>query len=108
MSVSSITSAQNQTIIITGSGFGTQQPFSTNTLPNCLNIEDITGQWGAGYGNDTVGVIVSSWTDSRIEITGFTNYGDSWIFRPGDQVFIAVWNPQTHVGPALFTTTVAN
>jgi hypothetical protein len=106
-SVSPITPAQYQTILITGSGLGTQQPFS-NTTSNYLNLQDITGQWRAGYRNDIVGVTISAWTDNRIEITGFSNYGGSWTFQPGDQVVIAVWNPQTHAGPALFATTVAD
>jgi eukaryotic-like serine/threonine-protein kinase len=107
MSVSPIIPAQFQTIIITGSGFGTHQPF-TNTTSNYLLLQDITGGWNAGYQHDVVGVTVSAWTDNRIEITGFQYYGGPWTFRPGDQVVIAVWNPQTHAGPARFTTTVAD
>jgi hypothetical protein len=105
--VSPITPAQYQTIIITGSGFGTQQPF-TNTTSSYLRLQDETSIWDAGYQHDIVGVTVSAWTDNRIEITGFSNYGGSWTFRLGDQVVISVWNPQTHVGPTLFTTTVTD
>jgi len=113
-SVSLIIPAQYQTITITGSGFGTQPSF-TKTTSNYLRLQDETGAWEAGYScgcsnnqTDVVGVTVSSWTDNQIKITGFNNYGNSWVFQPGDKVIISVWNPQTHAGPTQFTTTVAD
>jgi hypothetical protein len=125
-SVSKITSLQTQTVIISGSGFGTQAPFNGD-LP-CIEISDQTAGWNAGHadpsagpgtdtgascstplgGLDLITIQVSSWNDTAITFTGFTGqYGSlSWVLSPGDQVRIQVWNAQTGAGPAAYTTTV--
>ncbi|MFZ1918033.1 MAG: hypothetical protein WAU58_10705 [Terriglobales bacterium] len=47
---------------------------------------------------------VATWTDGQIIITGFSgDYGkNGWKLTEGDEVEIAVWNPQNSVGPALY------
>ncbi len=134
-SVSAISDSQDQTIVISGSGFGYQCPFDGNTP--YLQLADITAglavpvgqppnaRWNAGNsgtlpsGNcaassngDWVTVNVTSWTDSQIVIKGFTgSYGGydglfaDWQFYPGDQVQIEVWNAQSSAGPACQTVT---
>lgn len=125
-SVSTVTHLQTQTILISGSGFGTQAPFNGD-LP-CIEISDLTAGWSAGHADpanapgtgtgascsmpksatvDLVTIQVSSWNDTAITITGFTGYYVSpYVLTPGNRVRIQVWNAQTGAGPASYTTTV--
>lgn len=111
-SVSHIAPEQTQTIIISGSGFGTQAPFNGDS--DFLYILDVTGNWEAGYlppGN-LVTLDVSSWTDNQIVVSGFTgSYGDwsqqfNWTLQPGNDLTFAVWNPQTGAGPATYKISI--
>ncbi len=99
-SISKISSLQSQTIVITGSGFGTQQPYTGDS--NYLEFADITKGWGAGYNIDAVTLIVNSWEDSQIVLGGFSgSWGSSnWTLDIGDKVEVLVWNPQSGNGPA--------
>ena len=122
-SVSQITTQQIQTIVITGSGFGTQSPYTGNSA--YIALFDLTnGGWQAGnvgslegvYENDGVTLIVKSWTDSQIVLGGFSgSWGQnslgetpsgSWTLRVGDQEQIDVWNAQSGNGAGSITTTV--
>jgi len=51
---------------------------------------------------------VQSWTDTDITVKGFNgSYGQNgWLLNPGDEIEIAVWNPQSGVGPAVYHTRV--
>ena len=111
--VSRVSTAQTQTIAISGSCFGSHAPFSNgNTL--FLEIHDASqGDWGAGYGGDIVSLSVSSWTNNRIVVTGFAGaFGTSgFTLNRGDQVLISVSNassadPQHPDGPSTFAKTV--
>jgi len=92
-SVSAITPQQTQTITITGSGFGTNPPFSGTS--DYLGIWDVTaGNWSAGYGEDAVTVAVNSWTDTQIVLTGFGGfYGSGYRFANGDSLTLNIWSP---------------
>jgi len=89
-----------QTVVITGSGFGTQSPYNGDS--SFLSLLDLqegpTGTgWDAGFGgseDDLVTLNVTSWTDTQIVIEGFTgSYGsNNWVFQPGDQVVVGVSN----------------
>ncbi|MGO9750197.1 MAG: beta strand repeat-containing protein [Solirubrobacteraceae bacterium] len=121
-SVSPISPTANQTITITGSCFGSQQPYDGDS--RYIQVTDLTKNWAAGYcdpslnppgscvplssPSDAVGLNVVTWTDTQIQIAGFTvSYGQyNWTLDPGDQIQIQVWNPQTQAGPAVYTTTV--
>ncbi len=102
--ISTIKAKQYQNIVISGSGFGTMQPYNGDSA--YLQILDNTGKWSAGYVSssqvDSVWLDVSSWTDNKIVITGFTgDYGQSyWILMKGDHLKINVWNAQGGNGPA--------
>lgn len=102
--VSKIKAKQYQKIVISGSGFGTMQPYNGDS--EYLQILDTTGGWSAGYisssQDDTVTLDVTSWSDKKIVITGFTGgYGESyWTLIKGDHLQISVWNAQDHNGPA--------
>ena len=122
-SVSQISTQQIQTIVISGSGFGTQNPYTGNSA--YIALFDVTnGEWQAGnvgslegqFENDGVTLIVKSWTDSQIVLGGFSgDWGQnslgetpsgSWTLRVGDQEQIDVWNAQSGKGVAQITTTV--
>ncbi len=102
--VSKISDKQDQKIVISGSGFGTMQPYNGDS--NYLQILDTTGGWSAGYISslevDSVTLNVTSWSDKKIVIKGFTGaYGQSyWILMKGDDLQLHVWNAQNHSGPA--------
>lgn len=102
--ISAIKAEQYQNIVISGSGFGTMQPYNGDS--GYLQILDTTGHWSAGLLNssqdDTVTLDVASWSEKKIVITGFTGgYGESyWVLHKGDNLEINVWNAQTHNGPA--------
>ncbi len=108
--VSKIKPKQNQTIVISGSGFGTMQPYDGDS--GYLQILDTTGGWSAGYvsssQDDTVTLDVTKWSNKKIVIQGFTGgYGQSyWVLKKGDQLQINVWNAQNHNGPASIDETV--
>jgi uncharacterized protein (TIGR03437 family) len=104
--VTAILPQANQTITVSGAGFGTLAPFTGTS--NYLRITDLTGQWNAGYGNNLVTISVTSWTGSQIVIQGFQgSYGQNgWSLHAGDQVEVQVWNPQTG-STATFQLTVS-
>ena len=93
---------------VVGSGFGTQPTFTDGTTPY-LKILDTTDGQSAGYTGDLAKVTVTSWTDTSIEVTGFA--GDNTglnlvVINPGDAITVTVWNPQTKVESAAYSTTV--
>jgi protein involved in polysaccharide export with SLBB domain len=107
-SVSAILPQKTQTITISGTGFGTQAPYTGDS--NYINLVDSTGNWGAGStenGGNAVTLAVSSWTDSQIVLTGFSAaYGkNGWCIKPGDQLSVRVWNANTGGGPAIYPIT---
>jgi len=113
-SVSEITMQQYQTITIQGSGFGTQAAPYTGDSPY-IQLNDLTKVWQAGHTicgcitDDWVTLIVSSWTDSQITLGGFSGKWGwyNWTLDSGDKITIGVSNPQSGLGPALISTTVA-
>jgi hypothetical protein len=112
--VSAILPQQAQTITITGRGFGTLAAYSGNSSYIAVNLPT----WGAGYSgpgtNDAVGLAVTSWTDTKIVLAGFTGYygytldGDInlWV-NAGDAITLQIWNAQTGAGPSTCGNIVA-
>jgi hypothetical protein len=106
--VSRIRPEQTQTIVITGRGFGTSQPYSGDGNGDLVfYITGSLGDWAAGCGpheseNCTVGLAVKSWTDTKITVSGFTGqYGYGYfVLNTGYKVQVDVYNPQTQKGPA--------
>jgi hypothetical protein len=125
-SVSQISTQEFQTIVITGSGFGTQAPYNGDS--NYISFSDVNRNWeagfagpcpiafhgcgGYGYIDDALGLIVESWNDSSIVLGGFTGPWGSYGYgcaptcqlAMGDVVQIYVWNPQSGNGPSFVTT----
>lgn len=110
-SVTPILPQARQRIVIKGSGFGMHVPFArTDSL--YLAIRDKTARWAAGrllpYNWDEVMLDVESWTDTEIVISGFSGDYDKngWKLTEGDQLEVAVWNPQNGIGPARYRVQV--
>jgi hypothetical protein len=107
-SISGLVAAQSQTVIITGSGFGTHVPYSGSS--SFISLQDPTASFGAGYGGDTVGLAVSLWSDTQIVLQGFTGaYGsgtDQYQLSTGDQLVLAIYNPISGDGPSLCSLVV--
>ncbi|HET6277136.1 MAG TPA: hypothetical protein VFE16_14500 [Candidatus Cybelea sp.] len=101
---------QYQTIVISGSGFGTMKPYDGDSA--YIRMRDKTGSWDAGnvssYEDDSVWLDITQWTNTKIVITGFTNeYGEeNWVLNKGDKLEFYVWNPQSNNGPATKGTKV--
>ena len=100
-SVSTITTAQHQTITITGTGFGTHKAYTGNS--NFISFYDQSKKWEAGYepDRDTVSLIVHSWTNTKITLGGFAGkWGTSnFTLAVGNKEKIRVWNAQGAGGP---------
>ena len=111
VTVTPILPQANQTITITGAGFGTLPPYIGDS--DFIRIRDLTARWSAGYSGDNppdrVTLVVAAWTDSQIVLGGFRGaYGyRRWRLRAGDRLMIEVWNPQTRIGPATHATTIS-
>ena len=97
--VSAIIAAQQQNIVIRGTGFGTHLAFSGDSKE--FQISDLTRGWNAGNdrwpgGGDWVTVDVKKWTNTEIVVSGFGgDYDGGWSLANGDKVEIDVWNAQT-------------
>jgi DNA-binding winged helix-turn-helix (wHTH) protein len=110
-SVTEIVPEARQRIVIRGSGFGLHVAYAHTDSPY-LALRDKTRDWAAGrvipQNWDEVMVDVQSWTDNEIVISGFSgDYGrNGWRLAAGDDLEIAVWNPQSGEGPAMFHTKV--
>ncbi len=112
-SVSAIQPQARQRIVITGRGFGLHVPYVHTDSPY-LAIRDLSAHWAAGrivpHNSDEVMVDVESWTDAEIVISGFSgDYGKGgWKLAAGDDLEVAIWNPQSGVGPGLCRVTVVS
>jgi DNA-binding winged helix-turn-helix (wHTH) protein len=110
-SVSVIRPQARQRIVITGRGFGLHVPYVHTDSPY-LAIRDLSAHWAAGrivpHNSDEVTVDVESWTDGEIVLSGFSgDYGlNGWKLTAGDAVEVAIWNPQSGVGPGVYQVKV--
>lgn len=95
-----VTSVQpSPPIDIEGSGFGflPVQPFTGDT--GYLQIVDLTQNWTAGFTNSPCSVTIAKWDDNRIEAVPNVNQNGQCPLAAGDQLDVAIWNPQTGSGP---------
>jgi hypothetical protein len=108
-SVSKITTAEHQTITITGTGFGRHKAYTGDS--DYIALDDETKGWQAGYSkyHDTVTLIVHSWTNTKITLGGFAGaWGTlNYTLAVGDSEEVQVWNAQSGAGPASKTVTVS-
>lgn len=95
-SVSKITTAQHQTITITGSGFGTHKAY-TGTSPY-ISLLDTSKKWEAGFkpDGDTVTLIVMGWTNTKITLGGFAGkWGtQNFTLAAKNKEKVTIWNAQ--------------
>jgi hypothetical protein len=121
-SVSTITTAQHQTITIKGTGFGTTKPYTGDS--NFIWARELHSGcpyggvcWEGGYkkDGDTVTLIVKSWTNTEIVLGGFAGAwnqkGYDFTLHKGYKEQIRVWNWQSNpLSPstpsAYFTVTI--
>jgi len=99
------TSTWPPALVLTGYGFG--NPLPTGNSNSTLSIADDSRSWVASNGSSTaVQAVVQSWSNDKVVLSGFTNYGGtdltnwadgqgSWVFAPGDAFTVTVTNPQT-------------
>jgi hypothetical protein len=117
-SITPVTTTQFQTIVITGSGFGTLSPYTGDSA--YIATFDVTrGNWSAGFSGfypslgsftDTVTLIVESWSNSMIVLGGFSGAWNTSNFTlyAGDQLQFSVFNAQSGSGPGTLTVTVGS
>jgi DNA-binding winged helix-turn-helix (wHTH) protein len=111
-SVTPILPHAKQRIVISGRGFGFHTPYA-NSDSAYLAIRDITANWAGGriipQNWDEVMLDVESWTDTEIVVSGFSgSYGlHGWKLAAGDELEIAIWNPQSGAGPELYSVHVS-
>ena len=103
-SVGAFQASASQSVEIEGSCFGTGATMN-DSRNFYLQILDRSGShaWSACFlvERPSVSCTVSSWTDDQITFNGFdANDGGHNKLEAGDQLVVAVWNPQTLVGPA--------
>jgi DNA-binding winged helix-turn-helix (wHTH) protein len=111
-SVSPILPEARQGMVIKGRGFGFHTPYA-QTDSAYLAVRDTTANWAGGrivpQNWDEVMIDVEHWTDTEIVLSGFSgSYGQrGWKLTAGDHLEIAVWNPQSGAGPALYHLSVS-
>jgi hypothetical protein len=107
-SVSAITNDGTQTIIISGSGFGSAAPY-VDQDSSSLEIADETTAWQACYSGlgNVVTCSIMSWTNTTIVLSGFGSYYGyvNWTYQPGNSLTVSVWNAQSGSGPGEYQLT---
>ena len=87
-------------ITVRGHGFGpapVRLPYAGDLAQ--FELEDVTGNWRAGWSRDPNGpnrvtLRYTRWTDTAIAVSGFgPAYGSAWKIGPRDRLLIAVWDP---------------
>ncbi len=105
-------SASAPTVVVTGTGFGTEPVGSAancaatgENFASLLYLQDVTQGWTAGRmtatEDDCIGLVVSSYTDTEIDFTfgSFYGTGGGYTLVDGDQYSM-------HVAAAQFSATV--
>lgn len=99
--VSAVSTAQAQSVDISGSCLGTSSPYS-DADSGYLQVVDQTAGWTACSSGNGITCSVGAWGDSTIDFTGFSGDWGAWnyVLHLGDVVTISVWNPQSGAGPS--------
>ena len=85
------------TVTVTGSNFGTAAP--TATPETCqegdtgndygfggLELQDVTESWGAGEAGDCIGLLLTSWSSTKVVFTFGNQYANYGPINAGDQI----------------------
>ena len=89
------------TVTVTGSNLGaapttstpeTCQPGDTGTIFSAsgLIFSDLTEGWGAGEPGDCIGLLVTSWSSTRVVFTLGSQYANFGPIKAGDQVEVSI------------------
>jgi RHS repeat-associated protein len=98
-SISAVGTGQTQSVAIDGTCLGILGSYS-GADSRGLQIDDETAGWNACYDGNGITCSVSSWSDSEVDLSGFSgDWGGSYVLNTGDVVVVSVWNPQTGDGP---------
>ncbi len=121
-SISAVTfsgSVASPTITVTGSGFGTEAglgsplpggcggAFTGSDYLNTLNLRDNTGAWQAGSaaGGNCIGLLISSYSNSKIVFTLGSFYAVAYDLNQGDSFTMSLLGT-SFSGIVSYTTTV--
>ena len=101
------------TVTVTGSNFGSAAP--TATPETCqagdtgndygfggLEFQDLTEGWGAGESGDCIGLLLTSWSSTKVVFTFGNEYANYGPINAGDQIEVTVQGA-TDTVPASFT-----
>jgi protein involved in polysaccharide export with SLBB domain len=100
-SISAVLPQQTQTITITGEGFGSQAAYTGDSA--YIQVTDTTRSWTGGHTGNGITLGVTSWTDSKIVLSGFGgSFGTNHCIAPGDHLSFSVWNAGTGAGPVVY------
>ena len=101
------------TVTVTGSNFGSAAP--TATPETCqagdtgndygiggLEFQDLTEGWGAGESGDCIGLLLTSWSSTKVVFTFGNEYANYGPINAGDQIEVNVQGA-TDTVPASFT-----
>src|SRR5208282_2067350 len=101
------------TVTVTGSNFGSAAP--TATPETCqagdtgndygfggLELQDLTEGWGAGESGDCIGLLLTSWSSTKVAFTFGNEYANYGPINAGDQIEVTVQGA-TDTVPASFT-----
>jgi putative transposon-encoded protein len=91
----------NPTVTVSGSNFGSTAP--TGTPETCqagdtgddfgssgLIFQDLTESWGAGEAGDCIGLLVTSWSSTKVVFTVGNEYANYGPIKAGDQIKVTV------------------
>jgi hypothetical protein len=101
------------TVTVTGSNFGSAAP--TATPETCqagdtgndygfggLELQDVTESWGGGELGDCIGLLLTSWSSTKVVFTFGNEYANYGPINAGDQIEVTVQGV-TDTVPASFT-----
>ncbi len=104
------------TVTVTGSNFGSAAPVATPETCQAgdtgneygiggLEFQDLTEGWGAGESGDCIGLLLTSWSSTKIVFTFGDEYANYGPINSGDQIEVTVQGA-TDTVPASFTAAV--
>ncbi len=89
------------TVTVTGSNFGSAAPTATPEACQAgdtgddygfggLEFQDLTESWGAGEAGDCIGLVLTSWSSTKVVFTFGNEYANYGPITAGDQIEVTV------------------
>jgi sugar lactone lactonase YvrE len=104
-SISPVQAQASQAITLSGLGLGQQAAYSGSS--KYLTVWNLSENWEAGAPGDSIGVIVNTWTNSSIQLGGFSNVGSAKL-TAGDRLLVSVTDPASNANPSFCAITVGS